>query len=215
MDLEQKSTRAQILSYLKKRGELSVNQLSEALGISPMGVRQHLSVLERDAMIVVRQRRRAEGGRGGAGRPGYVYSLSEKADEGFPRNYDALAQMLLQSAEELYGAGAAEAILRRRMEKLSDSLSARLVGPSPEDRLRQLAEAQEAAGYMAKADESPEGFRLCEHNCAIARVARTYPQACRYELELFRRLIDPNLTRRRCISDGDSCCEYILVKDEG
>lgn len=205
MDPGQNTTRGEMLSLLKKRGELSVADLARALGISPMGVRQHLSILERDGMIVSQKRR------GATGRPGYVYSLSEKADESFPRNYDTLAQILLQSAEELYGLGAADALFRRRMEKLSANLAPRLKAGSPAERLKEIASAQGALGYMAEFEHGADGPMLREHNCAIAKIAQSYPQACRYELELFRQLVDESLVRRHCMAEGDPYCEYGLA----
>ena len=45
------STRRQILELIKRQGEMTAGQLSEAIGITSMGVRQHLNSLERDGLI--------------------------------------------------------------------------------------------------------------------------------------------------------------------
>lgn len=65
--------RRQILTALKKQGSLSVDDLSRCLGITPMGIRQHLAVLERDNLVMISSVRR------GMGRPSYLYRLTELA----------------------------------------------------------------------------------------------------------------------------------------
>jgi len=78
------STRRQILEYLQRHGRGTVKELGQLLGLTSTGIRQHLTVLERDGLVDVREER------GHVGRPTLVYSLTEKADALFPKTYDVL-----------------------------------------------------------------------------------------------------------------------------
>ena len=61
-----------------------------------------------------------------------------------------------------------------------------LAGQTLEGRIRTLAQFQDQAGYMAEYEALPDqGFVIREHNCAICKVARRFPQACQKELEMF------------------------------
>ena len=51
MNCEMSETRMRILQLLKMRARMTVNQLTEALPISAMGVRQHLAVLEEEGLV--------------------------------------------------------------------------------------------------------------------------------------------------------------------
>src|SRR4030067_620188 len=86
--LHMQSTRQQILEYMQRHGRATVKELGALLGLTSTGIRQHLTVLERDGLVDAREER------GRVGRPTLVYSLTEKADALFPQTYDALAAVL-------------------------------------------------------------------------------------------------------------------------
>ena len=88
--LQMQSTRQHILEYLQRHGRATVKELGSLLGLTSTGIRQHLTVLERDGLVDAREER------GRVGRPTLVYSLTEKADALFPKTYDALATVLLE-----------------------------------------------------------------------------------------------------------------------
>ncbi len=87
------TTRKRILEILKERGQATVDELSELLGLTSVTVRHHLDVLRSDGLIeppVVRHRT-------SPGRPQYVYTLASRAADYFPRNFDGLSNRLLES----------------------------------------------------------------------------------------------------------------------
>ena len=88
-NLQMQSTRQQMLEYLQRSGRATVKELGQLLGLTATGIRQHLTVLERDGLVDAREER------GRVGRPTLVYSLTEKADSLFPKTYDVLASVLL------------------------------------------------------------------------------------------------------------------------
>jgi len=67
-----KSTRERILQSLLSHPNSTINDLAEAVGISPISVRHHLTSLQAENLVA------AEEERHGVGRPRLVYILTEK-----------------------------------------------------------------------------------------------------------------------------------------
>lgn len=208
MELGQSPTRQEILIHLKNNGGMTVDQLKGSLGISAMGVRQHLAVLERDGLVVSGKQR------GRTGRPARVYSLTARGDEAFPRNYDNLAISLLEVIAAVDGAEKVDALFRQRMERLRENYAARISGDDLAQRIEELARLQQENGFMTECGRRPGGFYLIEHNCTVARVAERFPAACRYEIALFESLLGARVRQERCITRGDACCTYFVEAGE-
>src|SRR3990172_4244076 len=83
------TTKQQILTLLKRAGSVTVEEAAGGLAVASMTARQHLVGLERDGLIQAEKVRRS------TGRPHYLYTLTSKGEETFPRRYDLLAQILL------------------------------------------------------------------------------------------------------------------------
>ncbi|QRG70784.1 helix-turn-helix transcriptional regulator [Brevibacillus choshinensis] len=203
MTNEGTSTRDQILHMLKVKGSLSVSDMAVELGITEMAVRRHLNTLERDNLIKSTLVRQA------MGRPTNVYSLSQEADELFPRNYSHLTLDFLQDLKDMDGIGKVEMLFRRRENRLEESYRAHMQGEL-EDRVAKLAELQNDKGYMVEWEKDPagEGYRIQEYNCPISQVAREFNQACNCELSLFRRVLDANVEQTSCMAKGGDKCVF-------
>src|SRR5512142_1680951 len=104
-------TRRKIVLALKQHGGLTAAELAELLGITSMGVRRHLTTLERDKLVVYELVQR------GKGRPSYVYRLSSQAENLFPKNYAALANELLSYVEESTGPDTIMTLFDRRAQR--------------------------------------------------------------------------------------------------
>jgi len=202
---EGQSTRQQIVNLLRREGELTANALANYLDITAMGVRRHLTNLERDGLVVsrlVRQR---------VGRPTYVYSLSASADDLFPKNYHLFTLNLLADIEENEGQEKVQTLFERQMRRLENQIRPRLAGKDLAGRVAEIARARDEAGYMATWSETDEGWLLRERNCALLRIAEQYPLACYFELELFRRLLpDAEVVRQHAIANGETACVYLV-----
>lgn len=200
---DQISTRDQILHMLKLKGSLSVSDMALELGITEMAVRRHLNTLERDKLIrssLVRQ---------AMGRPTNVYSLSQEADEMFPRNYHDLTLDFLEDIEEIDGTDKVDLLFQRREDRLEEKYRKQIQGEL-EDRVSKLAELQNAKGYMVEweKDEKTGTYYIKEFNCPISQVARQYNQACNCELSLFRRVLDADVEQTSCMAKGGDNCIY-------
>src|SRR6266508_91151 len=124
----------------------------------------------------------------GRGRPAYVYALTEMGHDLFPRNYHQLVAQLLEAAATELGPSAVERLFNHRQQELAEC--------------RQTGE---------------DRWLVSEHNCAIARVAGTWPTACNHELALFRQLAGPGVAVERVahIQSGAPVCAYVLRAANG
>jgi predicted ArsR family transcriptional regulator len=74
-------TRQEILQYLREKGTADINELAEALKLSPVTIHYHINVLQRDGLL------ETEAVRQGVGRPRNVFTLRDTAFEKFPQSY--------------------------------------------------------------------------------------------------------------------------------
>jgi predicted ArsR family transcriptional regulator len=200
---EQGQTRAQILTLLRRRGQMTAAELSEGLGIGAVGVRQHLALLERDGLVGT------AGVRRGVGRPSHLYALTPAAEALFPKRYDRLVLDALAFVEAQGGAEAVDQLFAERRRKLIEQYAPRLAGKLRAEQVAALAELLTEQGYMCEWEQLPDGsFTLSEHNCPVDCVARDYPQACEHELKLYQDVLGIPLERVETIAEGGTCCRY-------
>jgi predicted ArsR family transcriptional regulator len=201
------STRDLILHMLKIKGSLTVGDMAEEVGITEMAVRRHLNTLERDNLIQTRLVRQA------MGRPTNVYSLSEEADNIFPKNYHDLSLELLQDIQELQGTKMVEALFNRRMQRLEESyVDSVASNPSFDDKMKRLAQLQNEKGYMVQIekDEKTGKYFFVESNCPISTVAKEYNYACSCEKALFQKVLDAEVEQDSCMATGADNCVYVI-----
>lgn len=206
---EQGETRVQILQLLRRQGQMTAAELSDALGIGAVGIRQHLALLDRDGLV------HTAGVRRGVGRPSHLYGLTSQAEGLFPKRYDRLVMDALAFVEAQGGAPAVDQLFAARRLQLATQLAPRLAGKNRADQVAELASALTDQGYMCEYQQLPDGsFVLTEHNCPVDCVARDYPQACEHELKLYEQVLGTPLVREELIAEGGSCCRYRISADE-
>jgi predicted ArsR family transcriptional regulator len=205
---QMQSTRREILMTLKKRGGMTADELSEVLGITAMGVRRHLMTLERDGLVQYKPVQR------GVGRPSYIYSLTDLADDLFIKNYDQFANELLTILKMIDGDEKVEELFARRMERLEASFAPHLANKDLPEQVAELSRIQNEKGYLTEWEQLDDGtFVFVEHNCAIAKIAQTCNFACDYELQLLNNLLDADqIVREDHIASGDISCRYRITQ---
>ncbi|MBO8171796.1 MAG: transcriptional regulator [Bacillaceae bacterium] len=202
-----KSTRDQIIHMLKMEGAMTVSEIAKQLEITEMAVRRHLNTLERDNLIQSTLQRQA------MGRPTHVYSLSEKAEQFFPKSYQDIALDFLQDIREMEGEEKVLHLFRRREKRLYDLYSQQMEGKSIDQRLEELAEIQNEKGYMVELKKDPEtgAYIFVEKNCPISDVAKEFTHACNCELSLFQKVLpDAEVIQNECMAKGGEKCKYTI-----
>ena len=206
MNCEMSETRMRILQLLKMRAGMTVGQLTEALHISQMGVRQHLAILEAEGLIEYYRERQ------GRGRPRHIYQLTDEANSLFPTTYANFAVGLMHEVAKFNGPGFINKVFRGRMKVQLETYQQRLEGKTLCERVKELARIRDEEGYMARFDENENDYVLVEHNCPIAVIAQEYPYVCEIELALFRQSLGAKIVREEHLMQGSHRCCYRIPK---
>jgi predicted ArsR family transcriptional regulator len=193
------TTRGRILVLLRRHGRLSAPRLAELLQLTPVGVRRHLALLERDGLVESAIEKPTRG------RPAAVYRLTDAGLETFPRHYDEVAREVLAFLKGRDAAALAQ-FLAWRNDRLVASYAARVDGATIEERADALAEVLNEQGFMAEVEPAPGGLRLCQHNCTVEHLATELPDLCASEARLFERLLRTRVEREATVVDGAVRC---------
>lgn len=203
---EETSTRREIIHILRTVGPLTVGELGDRLGITHVAVRRHLTSLERDGLVTSVQERLP------MGRPTRVYSLTDAADELFPKKYGVFTLEILDFMSAA-GDDLVEQFFANRGKGLVDKYGPEISeGSSLQERVARLADIQMANGYLADWEKGEgEALVLKEFNCPVHQVSRKFPHACHHELEFFKTVLGTDKVERvECIAKGGNCCRYVI-----
>ncbi|MGH2701605.1 MAG: helix-turn-helix transcriptional regulator [Actinomycetota bacterium] len=199
-------TKRALLNTLKRRGDLTSEDLAAALEITVSGVRQQLTALQRDGLVTFDEIR------SGPGRPRYAYRLTPAADALYPRAYAEITNELLEYVEDADPA-LLDSVFAKRRERRIQRARARLEGRSFPERVAELARILDEDGYLAdhtRVDDST--WLVTEHNCAIFGVAMRYGQACSSEIEFIRAVMpDAEIERISHMVAGEHHCSYRIA----
>ena len=206
-------SRRSVIDALKHRGEAGVDELAADLGMTPAGVRQHLTTLAAEGLVTSHEEPRPDGGRG---RRRVVYALSPRSEPLFPKAYDELANELLRHASAEDGTLVERIFVRRRDQRIRDARARLADRTALADKVAELARILDEDGYLAEAEALGDGtFRITEHNCAILAVADRHPAACRSEIQFLASVL-PEATVERVshIVSGAHQCAYVVTPTE-
>jgi predicted ArsR family transcriptional regulator len=204
--------RRAVLYAVRQAGDATVEEIADALDITLSGARQQLSALVECGLLAFDEVPRA----GQRGRPRFTYHVTDLADALFPKAYGALTNELLGYLGE-DDDGSVDRLFARRREHRIEAAESRLAPlRSLDDKVVELAQILDEDGYMATAETLGRGrFRVVEHNCAIAAVARRYGQACASEIEFIRAVLpEASVERMTHMVAGDRHCGYEIVARE-
>lgn len=198
-----------LLYLLKTRGPLTAQALAAELGLTSMGARKHLLVLEEKGLA------RMETLAQGVGRPAQLWSLTERGHGRFPDRHADLTLQLLAQVRELFGEAGLESLIQRREAQSEEEYRQAMSGAGAlADRVAALTRIRSQEGYMAEARQDGDCWLLLENHCPICAAARQCQGLCRSELALFARVLGPRAEVRRlehALDEGGRRCVYRIV----
>ena len=206
MNCEMSETRMRILQLLKMRAGMTVGQLTDALPISQMGIRQHLAILESESLVEYYREKQKRG------RPLHVYRLTDQANSLFPTTYANFAVGLMHEVAKFNGPDFINKVFQERMKSQLQAYQQRLQGKDLPERVKELTRIRDEEGYMACCDENEDDYVLIEHNCPISVIAEEYPYVCEIELGLFRQSLGTKVVREEHLMRGSHRCCYRIAK---
>jgi predicted ArsR family transcriptional regulator len=203
MILDENSTRKKIIMLLKKTKHLTVAELSIATEITPMAVRQHLLSLEKRGIIKYEPKKM------GIGRPVFLYQLTEKAKEIFPKSYGSFVGDILDLIVSIDGREKIDELFGARKAIMKQEYLKELQGSETlDEKVKALSAKLDKDGFMVELVNENDTYELKQFNCLLASVSEKYPESCQFELELYQDLLGADLERTTCQSKGDICCTY-------
>jgi len=204
-------TKSEILALLKRNGGHSVNELAEALDLAPITIRQHLTRLQRDGLLISEPRAN------GNGRPHYVFQLSAKAEaEAFPYRTDRIVELLIREIGHLDGsdlAGLSERgktlfVLDRLARRLADEF-APLISEWPlRERVVFVTEVMRNDGGFAEWEETERGFEIRDYNCLFHRLLES--GVCEWHRKFLKEMLGDDV-RVQPRAGVDNCCGYEIL----
>jgi len=211
------TTKQQILVLLKRAGTITVEQTAGALAVASMTARQHLTNLERDGLIT------SEKARGATGRPHYLYSLTPKGEEMFPRRYDLLAQVMLDEVGALEpadvdGLNAGEKrslVIRRTADRIADRYRLQVEGRPLEERVVAVTDILQLIGGFAEWYRAGDCFEIRDYNCVFAKLATGSESdkensGCEWHVRLLTQLLKWPVRHEVFVEGRVECCRYLI-----
>lgn len=206
------TTKQQILTLLKRTGSVTVDEAAGALAVASMTARQHLVGMERDGLI------RAEKVRRSTGRPHFLYSLTPKGEEMFPRRYDLLAQLILEEASvvdahELEGMSSHERqsmLVRRTADRLAEQYRFKVQGRTLTERVAAVTDVLQLIGGFAEWCPTESGFEIRDYNCVFMGLMPVTGSGCEWHVHLLTRLLEHPVQHQHMLEGRARCCRYVL-----
>ena len=198
-------THEKIIQLLKIQGPLTAKTLAAELGLTTMGVRQHVQALEESGEVDFKDEKAARG------RPTRYWFLTEQSNSHFANRHDELTVQLIDSVITLFGDdGLEKVIAHRETETMSNYRVALADRYGIKEKLDMLAKLRTDEGYMATVEQEGDVFWLLENHCPICAAASKCLNFCRSELEIFQALLSEvaTVSREEHIIEGARRCAY-------
>ena len=201
-----RSTRMEVLELLRRKGRSSAETIASDLGVTPNAVRQHLTNLERDGLVVSHPER------SGRGRPSLLFALTERADSVFPKRYGQLATMVLQEVQEMGGPDALDEVFARVAARHASAIERNLEGLDFDEKLHRVVTWIGRAGTLVEQTEGVEGIQVTIHNCPFRNTALKFPQVCTITPQLISRLTGAAVSQSDSIHRRDPYCSFVVQR---
>ncbi len=200
-----------ILTQLKRRGPLSVDQVTSALGVAKTAARRNLLALEKRGLI---EKKFLALGRG---RPRLVFRLTPKSNRLFPSKEAEILSSLLEFLIEAGHETLVDKFFEKYWEKRFEAIQERLAKKGKSDfetRLEVLKEELEKEGFMPRSRVTKRGSELClqQCHCPIEAAARINRNPCRLEKRLISRVLNAPVGDVRFRTESHGFCEFALPR---
>jgi predicted ArsR family transcriptional regulator len=211
-------TRGRILTLLRREAR-TVDDLAQALELSGNAVRVHLTALERDGLV-----QQEQSGRRGVGKPAYIYKLTSRAENLFPKTYDRVLDHMLNLLAERMTSDEIEELLRaigKRMaalERPKDLRSAReRHGGVPNGdlraRLNMAVDILNQLGGLTEIEEQEDRFSICGYSCPLGPLVVEHPNLCEITQYMLIDLIGMPVYER-CERNEALWCRFEVPRQE-
>jgi DeoR family suf operon transcriptional repressor len=188
---------------------MTVSELSAAVKITPIAVRHHLSSLQAEGMVEVREERH------GVGRPRQIYKLTPVAMERGTSRYFQFTTLLLDQLKEHLPPEMVEKLLREVASSMAGEWKTELDALPMLQRLERLVELLTREGFVAKVESTgTDQYCLTELACPYSRISLSHPEVCALDASMLSRALGTPVERISCIRTGSPACTYSIAGKE-
>ncbi len=195
-----------LLELLKRSRPTTASAIADAMGMTDVAARQHLTALEHAGRV--RQDPQPPDGRG---RPSMLWSIADPTDPLFPDRHADLTLNLIEAIRGTFGESGLNEVINARADQQVGQYKTALppVSASLKSRVHALADRRCEEGYMADVvQEKPGCYLLIEHHCPICAAARVCTGLCAAEMEVFRIVLGSGVQIERIahlLTGADRC----------
>lgn len=198
-------TRDKIRNVLLEKHRCTVNEISDALGMNPISLRHHISILEEKGEISSKEEIH------GVGRPRRVYFLTNTGMEQFPHRYLTLSIRLL---EQLKGT-----LPKTTVKKLFKEIAAEMVNDHTaqidlsqldlSERITLISRLLQNEGFTIEVATNDRGFEIKETSCPYKHVGAEHPEICLVDETIIEKVLAVDIQKTHCVLNGDPYCAYL------
>lgn len=200
------STRDKVLRTLLTHPRITVNELADEVGISPISVRHHISYLMANMLVSSDEERH------GVGRPRQVFLLTETGVEQFPTHYIQLLSRLLVQIKETMPAAVLKQLFIQMAEELAEDLidGADIQSLKMQERLELVTNILKREGFAIEWERQGDHYLIRQTSCPYYYIGQNHPEVCSVDQFLISTMIAAPALRTECIQNGDPYCTYLV-----
>ena len=210
-------TRDELVRILHERGERSVAELADEIGVSPGSIRRHMDLMVADGLVVshlVRQSR---------GRPTTRYALSQAGEERTSSNHyqrllGRLSPALATLSTDEIGGQDGRAVLDRLFDRVAESVArehaSEVRGDSLSQRVYEVTVALSGEGILQEVEDAGEFFRLRNTTCPYRTTASENHACCAADRRAIELLLGAPVEQVMTVAGGGVACEYLVAKGD-
>ena len=191
-------------ALLHHRKGLTVDELTQELGISRNAVNQHLASLEGNGFIETSSLSST------GGRPSRIYTLTPRGVELFPKHYALFSKLLIHWISQKFDDTEMKACLAELGEHVAQEFLSRVEKKnSLTEKINEVAIIMHELGYEAQVRKNSEDLsEIVASNCVFHKLAEECQNVCELDLALLSTLLDGKIEHKECMVRGGGCCRF-------
>ena len=188
MKVSEATSDSTVMDLLRRRGQMSIQELTSAMSVTATAVRQRLNRLMAAGMV----RRMARST--GRGRPSHQYELTEQGVRQTGSNFADLAAALWQELRSIQHADVRRGLLQRISRRLAVECAHQMSGETPEQRMQSLVALLESRDIPFDVELRPNQLPVLRAlGCPYTGLAEQDRSVCSMERMMFSQLIGAEL----------------------
>ncbi|MFV0632659.1 helix-turn-helix transcriptional regulator [Demequina sp.] len=198
------TTRDRVLGLIASAGPITAATLAAELGVTPAGVRRHLTALAESGFITEHEPPGTHVR--GRGRPAKSYVATTDGQNSLTTAYSAVA---VDAVSFMRSQGNLDEFVETKLAQLEAGLRASMPeGATMSERVEALSRALADQGYATSVRPGPGGYtvQLCQGHCPVQSIAESAPEWCEAETRAFSRVLDVHVQRLSTLAGGAHVC---------